>query len=107
MGTAALLVSGQSWNAKYRRWRASAGTLTHVCYVVWGGFKQLREKNCQKQAVMCEGVLQTVSAHEPSRMERMGLALLSASQVCLGQVKQASLALWICVCGHAAQKTLC
>ena len=105
-----LLVSGQSWNAESRRWRARAGTLMCVCYVVWGAWPEAVSREiCQKQAVICQGVLQTVSAHEPSRMERKEWASRSRQPVrsCLGQVKQASLALWICVCGHVAQKTLC
>ena len=66
-----LAVSVQNWNVESRRWRARAGTSMCVCYVVRGAWPEavLREI-CQKQVVICQGVLQTVSAHEPSRMER-------------------------------------
>ena len=57
--TAALLVSGQSWNAEPGRWRARTGTFMQVCHVVWGGLSEsVSREICQKQVAICQGVLQ-------------------------------------------------
>ena len=72
-----------------------------VCYVICGAWPEAASREiCQKQEVICQGVLQTVSAHEPSRMERKEWPSRSRQPEVLvwaKSSKHASLALWICV----------